>query len=952
MTGVVDADVSIERFLGDDVPPQAFLAPLPDAVAAEVVERLKQEADRYWSINPNRSLELADRIVAIGQRRGDGRQTALGLMARGDALKYLGRNEEAWSTLEQAGSIFRDVGDEVGWARTRIGRLHVGLKLNRVSHALADAERARAIFTHSGEREKLLRLDINTAYVHTLRGNQHEALRLYRSALEAAETLGELGQQHLGLLYMNIGFALEALGDFPQALTYYERARAMYAARNETRNLAVIELNIAYIAQAQGHYRRALRLLHGILERGVEQFPVEERAVKQDMTECYLYLNRYADARDLARQVITDYRSFGTTYDTARMLLHLATAEAELGNLGAAQTALDEAMPIFTSLGATTWATLVRLRRGQIALKQGDSGTAYREALATVAYFESQDQQVNFATASLLLGQVLLSFGDLTATTAACATALRIAQRYNVPSLRYAAHLLLGGASAAQDATEHAIRHYQAAAATTERVQRGLTITLRPGFLEDKGEALRRLIALYFRTGQANCAFEALERAKSQVLLGYLANREHLRWTQDDAHSQTLRDELNRLRAEHQWFYRLAHDPLQNKHHPSTISPEQALAEIATRERRMRVITEQLYLHSSRGRTVNPAPTASLHDVQRALDEDALLVEFYHDGVHVWAFTLNGQTLEAQCLSTATGALTQLLAQLQVNLAAALKADPHTPAARNLAHLAQRILQRLYGLLIEPLALQRHPVRRLVIVPYGILHYLPFHLLHDGSAYLIERYEVVVLPAASLATQPSPKRKPGALIMAHSWEGRLPYTMTEAQAVQRLFGGTLCVEEATSRMALQAQPTQILHIAAHGQHRPDQPDLSYLQFADGQLYADDLLQQDLSYELVTLSACETGRANVAADEELIGIGRGFLYAGAGTLILSLWRVADFSTAGLMQHMYQALRAGASKAAALRAAQQAMLVQNRQLHPAFWGAFQLIGDARPLSSLVA
>jgi len=122
--------------------------------------------------------------------------------------------------------------------------------------------------------------------------------------------------------------------------------------------------------------------------------------------------------------------------------------------------------------------------------------------------------------------------------------------------------------------------------------------------------------------------------------------------------------------------------------------------------------------------------------------------------------------------------------------------------------------------------------------------------------------------------------------------------------------------------------------------------------ADGQLYADDLLQQDLSYELVTLSACETGRANVAADEELIGIGRGFLYAGAGTLILSLWRVADFSTAGLMQHMYQALRAGASKAAALRAAQQAMLVQNRQLHPAFWGAFQLIGDARPLSSLVA
>jgi CHAT domain-containing protein len=109
-----------------------------------------------------------------------------------------------------------------------------------------------------------------------------------------------------------------------------------------------------------------------------------------------------------------------------------------------------------------------------------------------------------------------------------------------------------------------------------------------------------------------------------------------------------------------------------------------------------------------------------------------------------------------------------------------------------------------------------------------------------------------------------------------------------------------------------------------------------------------VLQQDLSYELVTLSACETGRAKVAADEELIGIGRGFLYAGAGALLLSLWSVADTSTASLMEQMYSALRAGASKAAALRDAQIALLAENREMHSAFWGAFQLIGDDSPLS----
>src|SRR5262245_21596145 len=167
--------------------------------------------------------------------------------------------------------------------------------------------------------------------------------------------------------------------------------------------------------------------------------------------------------------------------------------------------------------------------------------------------------------------------------------------------------------------------------------------------------------------------------------------------------------------------------------------------------------------------------------------------------------------------------------------------------------------------------------------------------------------------------------------------------------VQRLFSGTLCSGEAANRAALQASPTQILHIATHGEHRLDQPDLSYLQLADGQLYADDMLQRDMSYELVTLSACETGRANIAAGDELIGLGRGFLYAGAGALLVSLWQVADTSTLYFMERMYKALHGGASKSAAIREAQQFMLTQELWHHPAFWGPFQLIGNDQPLSS---
>jgi CHAT domain-containing protein len=185
--------------------------------------------------------------------------------------------------------------------------------------------------------------------------------------------------------------------------------------------------------------------------------------------------------------------------------------------------------------------------------------------------------------------------------------------------------------------------------------------------------------------------------------------------------------------------------------------------------------------------------------------------------------------------------------------------------------------------------------------------------------------------------------------LAHSWEGRLPQAAAEAELVRSLFGGECRMEQDARRDALQAAPRQVLHIAAHGQYRLDQPDLSYVQLADGQLYADDLLQADLGYELVTLSACETGRANVTGSEELIGLGRGLLYAGAGALMTSLWAVPDTLTVRLMEHFYRQLRAGAAKAEALGEAQRRLLLETPGLHPAFWGAFQLVGQAGPLSN---
>ena len=138
-----------------------------------------------------------------------------------------------------------------------------------------------------------------------------------------------------------------------------------------------------------------------------------------------------------------------------------------------------------------------------------------------------------------------------------------------------------------------------------------------------------------------------------------------------------------------------------------------------------------------------------------------MLIEFYSDGIHVWAFMLDQGTLKVSQLPLGIETVNQLLSQLQTNVGAILGMAPYTPAYHSLTNLAQRILRRLHTLLIEPLSLDLHDLRRLVIVPYGPLHYLPFHLLHDGSKYLIEKHEVVILPAASLVTRAVIPRSPG-----------------------------------------------------------------------------------------------------------------------------------------------------------------------------------------------
>jgi CHAT domain-containing protein len=251
-------------------------------------------------------------------------------------------------------------------------------------------------------------------------------------------------------------------------------------------------------------------------------------------------------------------------------------------------------------------------------------------------------------------------------------------------------------------------------------------------------------------------------------------------------------------------------------------------------------------------------------------------------------------------------------------------------------------------------------------VPQGVLHGIPFAALHDGTRFLVERCEVVLAPSASAVSfcrQPRARRETTAasayLVIAHGGEGLLPGALAEGETVARLFGGTRLFEaEATvAHVRQHVRDAEVVHVAAHGHARPDAPLFSHLRLADGQLTALDCLDLELDCELVTLSACETGHAVVAAGDEPIGLTRSLLYAGARSVIQSLWRVDDDATRRLMSDMYTRLRSGAGRAEALRAAQSSFFISRhtdgagpRRAHPAFWASFSLVGDWTPLPAL--
>ena len=293
--------------------------------------------------------------------------------------------------------------------------------------------------------------------------------------------------------------------------------------------------------------------------------------------------------------------------------------------------------------------------------------------------------------------------------------------------------------------------------------------------------------------------------------------------------------------------------------------------------------------------------------------------------------------------------------------ALASQVDGFRQAIFNRKSSARELGLALHTLLIAPLELRAG--EQLLIIPHDSLHYLPFQALRDHSAYLIERHALAFAPSAGvalrLAARSSAARQADGALVAFGNPGTdaayaLPDAEKEVKLIGQLFPDNRVFVQAaasTRQFRAQAGTARILHVAAHAEVDVIDPLQSRILLApegadSGFMTARDVYGLDLDrVALVTLSACESGLGRIARGDEIMGFTRSFLSAGASSLLVSLWPVADDSTQLLMTTLYGALAKGETAGAAMQAAQLAVMRRPRFAHPFFWAPFDLVGDWR-------
>jgi CHAT domain-containing protein/tetratricopeptide (TPR) repeat protein len=790
------------------------------------------------------------------------------------------------------------------------------------------------------------------ANVLSLNGDLRPAQEHYVRALAIFSRL-DPGGTMVGQVLVNLGIVAQGRRDLEAAERYQLQALAIFEqTRPNAHEVANIRDWLAEIHILRGDLEAARTLLEEARQHVGRNAPgsILEADVLESLGEVALYQRDYraAHAHQSANlQILRGLRMRGQRVGEA--LLLLGRIEAESGDGDAAKAHLEEALKIF-QLGAP-------------------DGISVAEAL-TALWLRPGAQP------------------DLPTARAQLTRAAEIARRLTPGTLREAEPLYLlarlerdsGAADAARDLFGQSIRALEA-----QRTILGGSDEAHALFAERYSPYYLEYIDLLLQQGRTEAAFSVSERYRARALLdAFLLRR--------DVATAGLSRELTEEHERATWRYEQAFERVRQFDAATgerRFAEEIRALEAARLERN--AIDGRVRTARAEESPASLTQSWSASQIRAQLRPDEALLSYLEtaDGFHL--FVIDGAKTNPDAAAATAfrikGDATTVREDIDA-LHVLLRAHVATPDAQRV--LFDR-LTALHTRLIAPATSVLRDKRRLIIVPDGALHRVPWPALAaqpriagkppGALRHLIEDHVVVVAPSATFHVKaqsraPAPAADSMRVIAFAQPQAvpPLPATVAEVAAIQRVFGARATVltgSEATETRARElAGSAGILHLAAHAVAIEGAPLDSYIGLArgadtardNGLLHAWEVMSElRLRSPLVVLSACETAGGREAAGEGLLGLTRAFHYAGARGVVASLWPVSDQATGALMRDFYERIAGGDSAADALRAAQLAMLrtaepswldrlfvtapPEGQWRHPFFWAGFQLSGATR-------
>ena len=941
--------------LSTDIARRNFLAKHPKLISQSTIEQLAQLVVQRVRVSTKEALHLAEAAMLIAKRLRRKEAQPLALRAMANALYSTGDYRAAIEHHQQAIQLYESLRDWKEMARTLSSSIQPMILVGEYDQAFQAVERAREIFSQLDDPWRLARLEINVGNIYHRQDRFEESIASYEHAYR--NLMPYKDAEGIAVVLSNMAVCLISLNDFPRALATYQRARAFCHEHNMPLLVAQADYNIAYLYYLRGEYSHAIEALYAARRACEATGDAYHFALCHlDLSDIYLELNLSEEAREMAHEGFLRFEKLGMGYEAAKTLANEATAFAQQGKTVQALDRFTKAREMFGREKNLVWPWLIDLYQGLLLFHEGRYFESRRLCTAAAAFFDQSALPGKAVLAHLLLARIALQVGDPAEAQKEIDESLARIARLQTPVLAYQAHLLQGQLSQARNDRPAALRAFLEAKQSLETMRSRLHgEELKISFLKNRMQVYEALVDLFISGDGSDASPEEalawMEAAKSRSMiemifqsgqslpLGEIGQSDLVRRIRD------LREELNwyyhrieleQLSAEENSGERL--DTLQKKAQSHEKELLRTLRELPARERE--------------NTTLETPSDLSVEKLQSALPPDATLIEYFSAGDRLIAAVITREEIRILPV-TVLPRVTHILQLLRFQLSKFRMGSEYVRRFEDpLLRATQSHLESLYDELIAPLR-QYCLGKSLIIVPHGLLHFLPFHALKNGDEHLCDSFTISYAPSASVffACQEKPASANTSSLILGIPDERAPQILEEARSVSALLPQpTLRVgSEATSSLLREKGPrTGLLHIATHGVYRQDNPMFSGIRLGDGYLNLFDLYQMRLNANLVALSGCATGMSFVAAGDELLGLQRGLFYAGASTLLLSLWDVHDQSTSELMQLFYREYLRTDDMPTALQHAMQHLRRQNP--HPYFWAPFVLVGKLTDLKRL--